>query len=321
MENKPTIYKNGNYWYYQIYNGQGKKEAHSTGIKVSQCNDKQYILELVLSELNITNKKNHSLQWLKDSFVKQIPDLADGTRKKYQQSIDVLIKILGSEFQIDKVKAVPHEAQFRLYCRNHCKGRNSKGARAQTINNWMKQLKTCFSHAEKLGHIPRHTNPFQNFKSIIERNPYQKEFESDSDLDKFFNAVDSWQPERKRCPEKWYEGMKRLARIYLYSGHRRIEVLETKRCDISLENNIMIMPVKKQRTAKKEPVEIHPEIRNDIQWFLDNYDSEYPMGFCKPDTITRYIKLWIRHAKLMMNTTCKACDTPHLIERQTAGNR
>ena len=273
--------KGSPYWYISFVSDvDGKRKQKSTGRLVSEYSKAQ-LREMLDSKTGTKRTAEYSVGWFCQHIYGrlELERANEGTIKEYRKALEHLREIYGSGFSILKIDKT---VQWRL--KEYLTSKNYSNA---TINKELRHLRASLERVVDDELLPR--NPLKKFKKMPET---EKNIAlTDGDLQKFLSVVDVSK----------LEAYRRLVYIYLYTGVRRCELLVIPRSEINTPNNdtweMWVMNSKKAGKPKRL-ITIQPKIHEHVQWFLDNSSGEFPFGICKPDALTRRIKIWLREAGL-----------------------
>lgn len=256
-----------------MYDGNGGRKAGSTGLKTCEYS-KDDVMQIVFEEFGIVEVPTYSLEWFKSYIIDRLETkgVRESTIKEYRIAIQHLIDVYGNDYFVTNIrKADVFIVQKHLL---------DKGDRPATVNKVCRHLQGAFERLVDDEVIEK--NPFRKFERIIEPDDRPRHLEHD-ELKRFLDVVN--------CSKN--ESGKRLARILVFTGRRRNEILYLKRDDVDIANSRMLVENNKHRLRRKKWITIPKEVRSDVAWLLENIMGNYPFKVCSPDTLTRWIKQWL----------------------------
>jgi len=276
INNKPTVYRNGKFWYWQLYDGNGNRKASSTGLQTCEYS-RDEVLQSVYAEFGVTEVPTYSLEWFMSYIMDRLETkgIRESTIQLYRVAIQHLTNIYGDNYHVTNIKkADVFTVQKHLL---------DKGDRPATVNKVCRHLRSAFERLVDDEIIEK--NPFRKFERIIELNDKPTHLEPD-ELRRFLDIVS----------QSNNEPGKRLARILVFTGRRRCEILYLKREDIDIANSRMLVENNKHSLKRKKWITIPKEVRSNIAWFLEHYLGQYPLRVCHPVTLSKWIKKWLIEA-------------------------
>ena len=284
MPKKPTLFKrpNSRWWWLYYYDEKGRIQmsCRKFGLSADEYT-KEQAEEILLEKFGIMPEApepgTETLSWLKDELLRRfrIDGMRKTTIKEYRIALDHLINHLGANFKIREI-ARSHVYKFQEYLLNN-------RDKPPTVNKICRHLRGAIERMVDLEILDR--NPFKKFP-LLEESPEGPQHFTVKQLQYFLDIVNQSNNE---------EG-KRLVFICIATGIRRIELLEIQRENINLDNNRVCVMNSKHKRRIKRWITIPKSVRQDFEWFLENYSGEYPFRVCHPDTFTHWVKNWIREA-------------------------
>ncbi len=159
------------------------------------------------------------------------------------------------------------------------------GDRPVTVNKICRHIRAAYNRLVDDDLIER--NPFRRFKALIEHHPEHRHLTLD-DIARFLAAAEA----------SGNEPGFRIARMYLYTGLRRRELLELRRDAIDLDRRRIRVPNIKHHSHRERWIILPPPALDDLRWFLARSNSDRPLHICQADTLTHWIKGYLRAAGL-----------------------
>lgn len=229
---------------------------------------------------DIPEPGTETLGWLKGHLYHRLrrDGLRDSTINETRIGVDHLITLYGETCPLASItrKSVDDVKMYLL----------DKGDRPSTVNKVLRHIRALWNTLIDDGVLD--ANPFVRFKPLAKPTGEIAHMQEEQ-VYRFMTCV-------RESPENI--AMRRLAFVYLATGMRRREVLRLTRDDIDLANNRLRVTNIKHKKLVQRWITLPRGIRGDIEWFLNRSDSDQPLNICHPDTITHYVKRWIRRAEL-----------------------
>lgn len=258
----------------------GIRKQKSTGLSKSEFTweQAQSIIDKASGRENENKKNSYTLSWFRQKILERAltEGLRESTIEEHRKALNHLINIYSAEYSIMEIgrSSVRRIQEYLI----------NKGNQPPTINKILRHLRGSFERLVDDEILEK--NPFRKFKALHEQQ--QAKALSDGDLSRFIETVN-------KSPN---EAGRRLVYLYLYTGARRKEILSVEQQEIDTVSWTMQIMNVKDRQRVKRTITVHPDIREHVEYFLANNSSQYPFNICKPDTITHWIKAWMREAGL-----------------------
>jgi len=174
-----------------------------------------------------------------------------------------------------------------------------------TVNTYCRGLQGVYSRLVRQGILER--NPFDDFERI--REVKKKNFLTLAELKQlleslFAPALVPAPGEKVIKPRPSLYISRRLVRMLICTGLRRVEILCLERSDVDFPNMRFRPTNIKSADKHKRWIAIPPKIAPDFAFFLNNFDASYddkpglPFYRCHPDTLTHWCKEHLIDAKL-----------------------
>ncbi len=295
----PTLYTQpgSRWWYYSWYHA-GRRERRSckdfglhTGIPLEQAMHRLCI-ELALIPAD-PPPDAVTLVWFRTAVLHRLDraHARPGTVKEYRIALNHLTACFGEDYPLrDFRRADVGRLQDYLA---------ALGQQPPTTNKICRHLRGAFSRLVDEELLDR--NPFRKFRTI-EENGRKKNLTRAETLR--FLEVLAAHPD---------EAIRRLIRIYLFTGRRRGEILFLPRRNIDTTAWTLRVANNKARRLDEQVIRIHPGIRRSVAWFLQQPRRsasapvppepgrplrDYPFCVCREDYITRVVKRLLRSSGL-----------------------
>ncbi len=295
LPNPPHLYNppDTRWWWFSWSGPSGRRRQSCQALGLSVDIPADQALEKVKEYLGLIPKSpdpgTETLGWLRTVIAKKPePNITESTRGVYLRHFDIFIELLGDDFPLSNVKRIPHVARFQEFLLH-------SGRCTVTANIVCRSVQAVFKRAFELGYME--LNPFARFPRLREPDGQLKHLEPEV-LDRFLAAVRDWRPAIRRKSDAWYEGMKRLMIIYLYTARRRMEPLAIRRSDIDLAAGTVRVLNAKKRGRPLDTIAIPPSVRHHFAWFLDTFPGDEPFGAYKKYTVSNYCRMWLTLAGL-----------------------
>ena len=202
---------------------------------------------------------------------------SDGTAKEYRIALAHLSSTFGADTPFRELtRNAVGILQDALLLSGDC---------PVTVNKVCRHIRAALNRLIDDGLIER--NPFQRFKALAEHHPEHRHLSLD-DIGRFLAAAES----------SGNEPGFRIARMYLYTGLRRRELLELRRDAVDLDRRRIRVPNIKHHSRRERWIILPTPALDDLRWFLARSDSDCPLHVCQPDTLTHWIKGYLRAAGL-----------------------
>ena len=245
--------------------------------------------------------KRLSVVWAEEYITDRIEH--EGKSKKtlnwYLNSLAKFKTFYGDSFSLGRYRSQDIWDFQRFALDSECK--------PVTVNTYCRGLQGVYSRLVRQGILER--NPFDDFERLREEK--RKNFLTLDELKNLLeslsapvpvSAPDSGKKEKKPRPSLYIS--RRLVRMLIYTGLRRVEILSLERSDVDFPN-MRFCPVNiKSADKRKRWIAIPPKIAPDFAFFLNNFDASFdnrpglPFFRCHPDTLTHWCKEHLVDAKL-----------------------
>lgn len=281
----PTVYRRDNspYWWmswYALVVVDGKKVSKrlqkSLRIEASVVSEEDALAAAIRhteSAIDALSKTGKNIAWLRDYSMSKLSleRASDSTIAAYERAYRYLVAYCGETLIIDTLpNSFSDGFQMHLHKANLAPG---------SINLYCSIIKASFSRALRAEYITK--NPFAGLERIpVYDNGFEKHL-TIADKNKLFDYMD------KNVKN---EVIKRLIRIYFYTGRRRNEILNIDRSDIDIVKGVMYFVNTKRRWVRKKAQNIQDDIRNDVIWFLEQTDNEKPFALIRPQMVSWHVK-------------------------------
>ena len=288
--NKPTVYTRprSKWWYVSWYHS-GKRTQKSCkpwGICTDTHTEDEAVqaimFRLGLSSVPGLAQENGTkdLAWFRTYLQRRLnrESKRKGTVYLYLDSIDRLTALFGSSWLISDIKRT---AVGRLQ-----DAMIAQGISPAYINLTCRHIRAAFNRLVKDEFLDK--NPFQGFEKLRESNNGKPLHLKPDEVNRFLAAV--------RNIDR--EDLRRLIPIYLFTGRRRTEILNTPRWKVDLNHMLMSVKNVKDRGHTEQMLDIPEAIQDDIRWLMEQNSSDYPFRVCRPNTLTRRVKECMRAADL-----------------------
>ncbi len=256
-----------------MYEGNGSRKASSTGLKTCDYS-RDEVLQIVYEEFGIVEVPTYSLEWFMTYIMDRLETkgVRESTINEYRIALQHIIDIYGNDYRVTNIRKADVFTVKKYLL--------DKGDRPATVNKVCRHLQGAFERLLDDEIIDK--NPFRKFERIIEPDDKIRHLEH-VELKRFLDVV----------TRSTNESGKRLARILVFTGRRRCEILYIKREDVDIANSRMLVENNKHRSRRKKWITIPKEICPDVAWFLEHRTGMYPFKVCSPDTLSRWIKEWL----------------------------
>ncbi|MDD5353049.1 MAG: site-specific integrase [Candidatus Omnitrophica bacterium] len=277
--NLPFLYNRADsrWWWYSWNSPTGRRRESCKPLKLSTDIPRDQALDMLLEYLQLKPKApvsgTETLSWLQEETLRRVTreGRRESTIKEYRIALDHLIEILGRSYPVSEVKRSDiGRIQEHLL----------KNALPPTVNKILRHLQAAFNRLLDDEIIDR--NPFRKFTRL--REPDHPKHLSRTQIQTFLNRVEG-EPR---------EEIRRLIRLYLFTGRRRGEILTVRRENIDLARNTMRVINVKDRMRESQILVIPRAIRADVQWFLDHSERDEPFHICSEGFISKRVKKILR---------------------------
>ena len=278
MANLPILYKRAGsrYWYYSWYTQDGRERfsCRDFGLTVDipEAKARSKVLEFLGISAPSPETGPETLSWFHEEILRRLEREGKGksTIKEYRIALDHLLAVYGADYPL---------RQFRRADIGPLQDKLLKSAQSPTVNKILRHIRAAFQRLVDDEILER--NPFRRFHAL--REPDRPRHLSKSEALDFLQSVES-EPS---------EAIRRLIRLYLFTGRRRQEILSIRRDCIDLAAGTMRVTNVKSRTREMQSITIPQAVRPDVEWFLSQGKSPEPFRVCHPDFITRRVKRYL----------------------------
>jgi len=293
-----TVYQRADspYWHINLYID-GKRQTRS-GRKLNllaSVYSREKAIDIVKDYLGLTPSSAvctpgmENLAWLKDEVLTRVK--LDGRRaetvRQYSIYLTHLITILGPGYLIRDVNKAD-VYRIKRYMTD------TAGNSPSSVNKMLRHVRHAFEILYDDEVIDR--NPFKKFARMAEPDR-DNNYLTMPELQKFLIHMDTLDN----------QPYARLTRLLVLTGRRLTEILYLHRSDIDLAGNRVLFVNNKDSLSRKswilipEPFVVHANggdrvysVRDDLQWFVDNQEGEFPLRICHKDSLSHWVKKALR---------------------------
>jgi len=286
--------KNRSTWYVEYYSEtENKTVQRSTGYSKTDYS-KEQVQRIIDNETGTkANVPKHSIKWLEDHtcFNLELECISEKTISLYKLAFRYLKAIYGENYSVHKLD---HSVvmKFQRYLKE--RGTGNAG-----INTYLRSLHAAFERLVIDDTLIK--NPFYRFKRLPVSKDKKKHMVF-AEARKFLNVVN----------DSKNENAKHLVRILLYTGIRRGEVLSIERNDVNLSEKFYRAINIKSKDKHKVLRGIPDEVLQDFEYFINKSQSDFPFKVCHADTLTDWVKGFLRKAELSEDLHCHSLRHTHI---------
>lgn len=299
----PTLFQQpgSRWWYYSWYHAGGRDRLSCRAWDLHTGIPYEEALRRLCIALGITEPgpapSAETLAWFRDDILHRLErdHARAGTVKEYRIALDHLVSCFGESYPL---------RNFRRADIGRLQDYLLRTQEPPTVNKTCRHLRGAFSRLVDDEILDR--NPFRKFRKIEEHPPVKHLTREETAT---FLEVLSRHPE---------ESIRRLIRIFLFTGRRQREILWLPRRNCDLATWTMRVPNAKARRRQSQIIFIPPAIRRSVAWFLqeprrshsvpvfppaeylqsigcltparDHLTRDLPFNICKPGFLTRRVK-------------------------------